>query len=380
MKKWTLVLLILIGVLCFDKSSASTVEINSKNFPDKIFRKYISVLWDTNKDGKLSDEERNNVTFIYIDGEDVKSVKGVEFFKNLDTLNIFNCELTSLDISKNTALTGLNVSYNNITELNVSKNINLKSLSCGGNKLRNLDVSKNTKLEDLSCRECGLTKLDISNNPKIEYIWCENNSIRELNLKNNTALRQLICNDNELTALDTSNNKKLTALYCYNNHIANLDLSKNTKILAFIGSGNRVHVKTTSWKFDLTSIPGFKVSKIKEIESQNNCTIQGNNVVIESNGASIMYTYDVGVKVDIPLEVTIEFEVARDLVLPASLTKIESYAFANLTSIWSITIPVSVQSIAEDAFEGTNATLRVYSGSYAERWAKDHHMEYVIIK
>ena len=43
-------------------------------------------------------------------------------------------QLTSLDLSKNTALTDLDCHYNKLTSLDVSKNSALAWLSCDGNK------------------------------------------------------------------------------------------------------------------------------------------------------------------------------------------------------------------------------------------------------
>ena len=60
-------------------------------------------------------------------------------------------QLTSLDVSKNTALTKLYCFSNQLTSLNVSKNTALKELYCGENQLTSLDVSKNTALTTIEC-------------------------------------------------------------------------------------------------------------------------------------------------------------------------------------------------------------------------------------
>ena len=46
----------------------------------------------------------------------------------LENLSCYNNRLTSLDVSKNTALEELGCSNNKLTELDVSNNINLKGL------------------------------------------------------------------------------------------------------------------------------------------------------------------------------------------------------------------------------------------------------------
>ena len=64
-----------------------------------------------------------------------------------------------------------------------------------------------------------------------------------------------------------------------------------------------------------------------------------------------------------------------DLVLPASLTTIESEAFKGL-NVRYIQVPATVTSIAADAFDGDVALL-VPEGSYAEEWARLHRIRYI---
>ena len=46
---------------------------------------------------------------------------------------------------------GLDCEYNPLTSLNISKCTALKDLYCSGNQLTSLDISKNTALESLYC-------------------------------------------------------------------------------------------------------------------------------------------------------------------------------------------------------------------------------------
>ncbi len=72
-------------------------------------------------------------------------------------------DLTSLDLSGNTALILVDCSYNGITALDVSENPGLDTLNCCNNKLTTLDVSENTLLGALDCGYNMLTSLDTSN-------------------------------------------------------------------------------------------------------------------------------------------------------------------------------------------------------------------------
>ena len=68
----------------------------------------------------------------------------------------FSCKenganLTALDLSNNTQLTGVICSSNQLSSLDLSKNTKLLILNCKDNKLTSLDISKNTKLKTLYC-------------------------------------------------------------------------------------------------------------------------------------------------------------------------------------------------------------------------------------
>ena len=59
------------------------------------------------------------------------------------------------------------------------------------------------------------------------------------------------------------------------------------------------------------------------------------------------------------------------LTLPAALTAIESEAFAGLAGVDAVSIPATVTSIADDAFDA-GIVIITLAGSYAETWANDH--------
>lgn len=168
------------------------------------------------------------------------SLRGIEYFESLEKLNCSGNRLTSLDVSKNTALTFLDCHANQLTTLDVSKNTALTNLLCVGNQLTTLDVSKNAALTHLECRSNPLTTLDVSKN---------------------TALTDLICYSNQLTTLDVSKNTALTHLICYSNQLTSLDISNNTELWSLApgdnpGDGTQFF-PVTAW-FDNDHIPkGF---------------------------------------------------------------------------------------------------------------------------
>ena len=205
-------------------------------FPDINFRKYVLSRFDKNHDGIISEREAFNVIEVIIigtnlkDTEKIKSLEGIQYFPNLDSLYITSNSLTRLDVSKNTALKKLVCSSNELWSLDVSKNTALTELKCGGNELATLDVSKNTALTLLNCNSNKLTTLDVSKNTALTGLECDNNRLTSLDVSKNTALKTLLCIYNQLTTLDVSKNTALTLLWCYHNQLTSLNVSNNAKL------------------------------------------------------------------------------------------------------------------------------------------------------
>ena len=133
-------------------------------------------------------------------------------------LDCQNNNLTSLNVSGCTALTGLECNNSNLTSLNVSGCTALRKLDCHYNNLTSLDVSGCTALTGLECDGNNLTSLDVSGCTALTWLNCEDNNLTSLDISKNTALTELSCSDNNLTSLDISGCTALTELYCsYNN-------------------------------------------------------------------------------------------------------------------------------------------------------------------
>ena len=280
---------------------AEGIPIDEAHFPDPVFRDYIKGKFDDG-DGYLSENERNRVWSLEVQHKGISSLAGIEYFGNLESLNCFNNQLTSLDVSKCTelhqlycdanqltslnvsgctALDGLICSFNQLTSLDLSKCTALYQLYCDNNQLSSLDVSKCTALGDLMCRNnqltyldvskctelrsldfvenqitildisgctalenlCGfenkLTSLDVSKCPALKFINCSDNQLTSLDVSKNLALKTLECDDNQLTNLDVSRCTLLEALYCSGNQLTSLDVSKVTALQALVCSGNQ---------------------------------------------------------------------------------------------------------------------------------------------
>lgn len=225
-----------------------TVTINSQNFPDGVFRKYVKDHIDRDGNGVLSVAEMDAVRELYVnqwslDDENafITSVKGVEYFPQL---TVFWCDdntIREVDVSKNTKLKELSCSGMELESLNVSGCTELEKLCCGMNSaLTELDLSSCTKLKELDSMLCGIIELDLSKNTQLETLDCSISLVSKLELPNHPNLKQLECYSAKLKSVDVSNCPNLEMLDCSSNNLTEIDISKNPKLKKIITLGNNL--------------------------------------------------------------------------------------------------------------------------------------------
>lgn len=185
--------------------------------PDANFKNYLlgNSSINTNGDSDIQCSEAQAYTgFIICEALNITDLSGIEFFTGITALNCNNNQLTSLDLSSNTALTQLYCGYNQLTSLNISGNTNLIGLFCNNNSLASLDVSNNTAIEDFHCYNNPLTALNLNNNTALKVMVCCNTKLTNLNLSNNPVLENFNCCDNQLlNSLNVANGNNANFTY-----------------------------------------------------------------------------------------------------------------------------------------------------------------------
>ncbi|MES2517913.1 MAG: hypothetical protein V4585_07385 [Bacteroidota bacterium] len=199
--------------LLFFGCKPKDIEPDYVSIPDVNFEKELIKLGiDDVQDGKVLRANVLNIASLSIAGTMIKDLTGIEEFVNLKILNCSNLHLSSLDISKNTALTILYCSEDGLTSLDVTKNIVLTILDCRGNRLNNLDVSKNISLTDLYCNSNNqLTSLDVSKNTALTSLRCSSNQLTSLDVSKNTVLTELSCSSNNIQIICVNNLNQVTS-------------------------------------------------------------------------------------------------------------------------------------------------------------------------
>ena len=282
-------------VVSFETSTnADDVIINSTNFPDEKFQNWILNNIDAAKDGVLTASELESVTYIDCSGQQIHSLKGIEFFTSLIILDCQFNQLSSLDVSRNTNLTSLSCYQNQLTSLNLGEITTLTGLSCGENQLTTLDVSKNTSITILQCQDnqlkslnlgdistltdlfiCSrnqLTSLDVSRNISLQYFDCGGNQLTSIDVSNNTALILFDCRDNRIASLDVSMNIALENLNCSNNKLSSLDVSNNTALRGLAFDDNKIAFIDVSHAPNLTTLACMK-NQLTSLDVSNNTAL-----------------------------------------------------------------------------------------------------------
>ena len=126
----------------------------------------------------------NTVTYLNVNSQNISDLTGIEDFIALSSLRFGWNQLTSVNLSSNTALTSLHCFNNQLISLDVSNNTSITILYCNHNQLTSLDVSSNTSLTGLRCYNNQIGSLDLSNNTSLNYLKAQANNLSSLDLRN----------------------------------------------------------------------------------------------------------------------------------------------------------------------------------------------------
>lgn len=124
------------------------VPLTEETFPDPAFLQWVEKK-DSDGDGSLSQEELDAVTAMVLRKQGIEQLDGLEYFRNPESLNCSENDLTALVLEDFPALT---------------------SLTCNENaSLETLDLSGVPALEQLYCFHSALTELDLQDVPALTY-------------------------------------------------------------------------------------------------------------------------------------------------------------------------------------------------------------------
>ena len=216
--------------------------------PDEVFKGYLVENFDSNGDGEVSKSEAVTVQTIDVNGMNITSLAGIDYFVNLKSLNCSKTQVQHIDLSELPNLTSLDCSNTKVQYIDLSELPNLTSLDCSNSPIVNLNVSYLAKLCTFDCSNTQVQQLNLSELTNLTSLDCSNTKICQLNLNELINLTILDCHNTQIANLNVSDLSNLETLDCSNTQIQTLCCSGlsclttlnigNCKLLTYLDCSN----------------------------------------------------------------------------------------------------------------------------------------------
>ena len=276
-------------------------------------------------DGIVKVYGNSDVWYANLSGGLVPTALSSEKLTKIVQLLISGVEVDELDLKDLAVLKLFSFTQGSVTSVNVADNPELTNLTINNNsaskfesKLASLDVSKNTKLTYLnvtgaSAEKPGLlTTLDLSNNPKLTQFYAQYNKLTSVKFADGAKLTFLNVQNNELAEMDLSGVESVKDIYASDNKLTAIDLSKLTAKATLNLFNNELTELTVPVDAKTIDAKNNKIAKvaIKNVTSklalENNKLTFSNLPTVPEDLATKNYTY---APQDTVLAVKLDFQV-----------------------------------------------------------------------
>ena len=273
------------------------VALDEANFPDEIFRTYVSEHLDSSANGYLDGKEAT-IKVLDVSGLGIRDLKGIEHFTSLESLDCSDNQLSSLDLSLNTKLTELDatgnvlkVSLDDFNRLDFSllpgfdpakasdwtgaqeENGQLQFLQAEVSYAYETGYQGEAELPEVRFRldagngeaEIALSEANFPDAVFRSHVGGQidrsgNDSLDIVERGNVRVLEVPSMGIQDLRGIGYFN--KLENLDCSGNELTSLDLSGNPELRTLNATGNRLDITLgASNGFDLSLLPGFDLAK-----------------------------------------------------------------------------------------------------------------------
>lgn len=317
------------------------IAINAANFPDANFRKVLTAyssgkvknvpalteadiakitdLGNEKSDTKFKDEAANLAKVV-----NFKGIEKLTALKSLIVKDNTQRNFTALDLSKNEALTFIDVSgCTNLAKLDPPATDAVETLLLQKTAIAAVYVSGYTGLKVLNVSDTKLTALNVSTNTELETLALKNVKVNELYVADNTKLKTLDAANCGLTKIDVSANTLLEDLDVSGNSLITLDLTGLTALTAdkFKADNNKRNIGTViDGEYDLKDL----VAEGLVVDNMTITTegVTRNKNVLTGVKGDVTYTYETGLETEGLDKVT--FTLA-----PEKVTSFNFYVSAN---------------------------------------------------
>ncbi|MFZ5351617.1 MAG: leucine-rich repeat domain-containing protein [Bacillota bacterium] len=274
-----------------------TLNETEVTFEDEIVDKKIRSI--INKpEGKIYKSDLAIITYISFFKEDVKSLEGLQYCKNLRYLQADYCKIKDIEILRELkSIEDVRFTGNLIKDISPLRSLkNIKYLLMNENciedinPLRLLTKLERLYLDDNAVKDISALKaltslefLNLNNNKiqdisalsgltNIKYLYLRGNDITDISsLENIRGLRSLSLDDNNIECLDAiSSAEDLESLYIDNNNIKDIDSLKNlTKLTSLSISDNKIEdisILSNMPEISLLSMDGNRIQDLSVLD------------------------------------------------------------------------------------------------------------------
>lgn len=256
----------------FQSVNAQTTAIPDSNFEQIL----IDLGYDNGPiDGLVQTANINSVDSLNLFASYISDLTGIEDFIALIYLNCGFNELTSINITQNTALTYFDCHLNDLTSIDVTQNTALTHFYCNHTQISSLDVSQNTSLIGFNCSFNQITNLDVTMHPALSVFYCNDNQITSLDVSQNANLTNVLLGYNEITSLDFSQNTSLITLQCNNNNLTCLNLQNGNNSTMWLNATNNPNLDCIAVDDPIWSTNNWSIDNWTSFSSicSNPCTV-----------------------------------------------------------------------------------------------------------
>jgi hypothetical protein len=177
-------LILLLGLLL----TGAITQAQFTAIPDSTFEYYLIYNGlDNVEDGQVLTANITGVTALNLNGAYISDMTGIQAFSSLQSLDLYNNNLNSLNVSGLTNLVYLNCAENNLTSLNLSGLTNLNHVDCAANLITNINLT-GVNLTILKCQNNQLTSLSVSSCTNLTELYFPSNNLTTINLSGLTNL------------------------------------------------------------------------------------------------------------------------------------------------------------------------------------------------
>ena len=219
----------------------------------------------------MTKEDVEGITRLYCSGRNISDTTGLDKLTNLESLSLYDNNITSIDVSKNTKLTNLELYENQISSITgLDKLTELTHLDLEYNNLSTIDISKNKLLETIYFSHNKIEgELDLSNYDNLTDIYLYNNKFTSIKLPKNKDITEIDLRNNKLSMIDLSYYDNLEYLYLDNNELESIILPKSENLRSIYASNNKLRTLDVSNISNLEELylGHNKLSKIEGIEN-----------------------------------------------------------------------------------------------------------------